>query len=200
MAYTVLDAAKALFPGYDDPAFNVLSRTRLDARLCALLPVSRREDWPNHANYAQGAEDLRAIHAAMLQNAANVTHALAALASGDVQATERAAVARRAHGIARRVVDHLHVHHRIEDQRLFPQFARANPKIERAIALLEADHKVLDAAANVFDQALRSYPAAQAGPAAYEHAARTAEQLDRAMRRHIADEEDIVIPAYLGLH
>lgn len=199
MAYSVLDAAKARFPDYDQPTFNVLRRAQLDGGLRALLPVSSRADWSSHANYAQGAKDLRAIHQAMLQNAAGVTQALAALAEGRVAVGERAGVATQAHEVARHLVDHLHVHHHIEDEQLFPQFAKANPKIERAIALLEADHRVLNAAASVFDQALRTFPAADAEPAAYDRAAQAAAQLDRVMRRHIADEEDIVIPAYLGL-
>jgi hemerythrin-like domain-containing protein len=195
----VLDAAKARFADYDSPTFNVMRRTQLDAGLRALLPASSREDWMSHANYAQGAKDLRAIHAAMLQNSANVTLALAVLAEGRIAQEQRVATATRAHEIARHVVDHLHAHHHIEDERLFPQFARANPKIERAIALLEADHKVLNAAGSVLDQALRVYPDADAAPAAYDRAAQAAAQLDRVMRRHIADEEDVVIPAYLGL-
>jgi hypothetical protein len=199
MAYSVLDAAKARFPNYDQPAFNVLERARLDDSLRALLPVSSREEWPAHANYAQGAKDLRAIHQAMLGNSAGVTQALTALVGGRVPEGERAGLAQQAHDIARHVVDHLHTHHRIEDERLFPHFAKANPKIERAIHLLEADHRVLNAAASVFDAALRAYPAVDARPAAYDRAAEAAAQLDRVMRRHIADEEDIVIPAYLGL-
>jgi hemerythrin-like domain-containing protein len=199
MAYSVLDAAKARFPDYDQPAFNVLRRSQLDGSLRALLPVSSREDWPAHANYAQGAKDLRAIHQAMLQNSAGVTQALTALAEGRVAAGERAAVAKQAHEVARHIVDHLHVHHQIEDERLFPHFAQANPKISRAIALLEADHRVLNAAASLFDQALRTFPAVDAEAAAYDRAAQAAAQLDRVMRRHITDEEDIVIPAYLGL-
>jgi len=199
MAYSVLDAAKARFPDYDSPNFNVMRRTQLDAGLRALLPSSAREDWAGHADYARGAKDLRAIHAAMLQNAASASQALTALAEDRIEQRQRATTAARAHEVARHVVDHLHTHHRIEDERLFPQFARANPRIERAIALLEADHKVLNAAGSMFDQALRNFPGAETAPSAYDRAAHAAEQLDRVMRRHIADEEDIVIPAYLGL-
>lgn len=199
MAYSVLDAAKARFTDYDSPAFNVMRRTQLDPDLRALLPSSSREEWAGHADYARGAKDLRAIHAAMLQNAASASQALTALSEGRVEQRQLATTAARAREIARQVVGQLHAHHHIEDERLFPQFARANPRIERAIALLEADHKVLNAAGSIVEQALRAFPGADARPSAYDRAAQAAAQLDRVMRRHIADEEDIVIPAYLGL-
>lgn len=199
MSYSVLDAANARFPGYDAPAFNVLRRAQLDADLRALLPVSAREEWPRHANYAQGAKHLQDIHRAMLSNSEGMTRLFTALAEDRVATTQVAAAAQNAHDVARHVVDHLHVHHHIEDEQLFPQFAQWNPKISRPLALLEADHRVLNAAGSVLDQALRSYPAADAKAAAYQRVAQAAAQLDRVMRRHIADEEDIVIPAYLGL-
>lgn len=199
MAYSVLDAAKAHFPEYDAPQFNVLRRAGLDASLRALLPASTREDWPRHASYAGGAEHLRAIHRAMLQNSANATNALAALAEGRIAPAERKAVAGQARKTGAEVAAHLHAHHHIEDEQLFPQFARARPKIVRPLALLEADHRVLNAAGSVFDRALRDFPAADAEPAAYDRVAAAAAELDRVMRRHIADEEDIVIPVYLGL-
>jgi hemerythrin-like domain-containing protein len=199
MSYSVLDAAKARFPGYDAPAHNVMQRAGLDAGLCALLPASAREEWPRHVRYAQGAKNLQDIHRAMLSNSADMTRLLSALAEDRVANDQVAAAAKNAHEIARHVVDHLHTHHHIEDEQLFPQFAKWNPRITQPLALLEADHRVLNAAGSVLDAALRSYPAADAKPAAYERAAQAAKQLDRVMRRHIADEEDIVIPAYLGL-
>src|SRR5258708_27496987 len=199
MSYSVLDAAKARFPGYDAPAFNVMRRAQLDTDLRALLPASTREEWPRHANYTQGAKNLQDIHRAMLSSSEGMTRLLAALAENRVAATQVAAAAKNAHDVARHVVDHLHAHHHIEDEQLFPQFAKWNPKISRPLALLEADHRVLNAAGNVLDQVLRSYPAANAKAAAYDRAAQAAAQLNRVMQRHIADEEDIVIPAYLGL-
>ncbi|TLY52369.1 MAG: hemerythrin domain-containing protein [Gammaproteobacteria bacterium] len=176
-----------------------MQRTQLDAELRAQLPASTREAWPRHANYAQGAKHLQDIHRAMLANSEGMTRVLTALAEGHVATAQIAAAAKNAHDVARHVVDHLHTHHRIEDEQLFPQFARWNPKISRPLALLEADHRVLNAAGSVLDQALRSYPKAAAQATEYARVAQAAAQLDRVMRRHIADEEDIVIPAYLGL-
>ena len=199
MAYSVLDAAKARFPEYDLPQHNLLRRGGLDASLRARLPASRREDWPRHARYAEGAGNLLGIHKAMLHNAANTASALTALAEGRVAADQRRAVARQVHEAGRGILDHLHAHHHIEDQQLFPHFVRLRPAIAHPIRLLEGDHRVLNAVASQFDRALREYPAEDAQAAAYSRAAEAMAQLDRVMRRHIADEEEILIPAYLGL-
>jgi len=96
-------------------------------------------------------------------------------------------------------LQHLDGHHRVESGHYFPVMRRVEPRIIAGIDLLDADHDAIHEdletqfkAGLVFHQALAS-GAADAG----DHAARLAGTLDTVaprMERHLADEEDIVIP------
>lgn len=203
MAYTVLDAAAARFQGYQAPQFNLLQRNGLDASLRALIdgltewPPQR---WVQHPDHAAGlAGHWQQIHQILLQNIDAVTQTLRDLADARVSQAQRARVAGQAHEAARHVVAHLHGHHRLEDQQLFPQLLHRRPSLALPMALLEADHIVLNAALAPFEQALAQFPSMDAEPAAFTRLAQTAAQVQRVAHRHIADEEEIVMPAVLGV-
>jgi iron-sulfur cluster repair protein YtfE (RIC family) len=96
-------------------------------------------------------------------------------------------------------LQHLDGHHRVESGHYFPVMRRVEPRIAPGIDLLDADHEAIHEdletlfkAGLVFHQALASGAADAAN-----HAARLAGTLDTVaprMERHLADEEDIVIP------
>ncbi|MGD1877954.1 MAG: hemerythrin domain-containing protein [Kiloniellaceae bacterium] len=92
----------------------------------------------------------------------------------------------------------LNGHHQVEDHHYFPSFRRAEPALIPGFDLLDRDHKTLHGdlvatveATNALLQALARTPDAE-GPAA--HYAETSARLLRRMRRHLDDEEDLVIP------
>jgi len=198
MTYTLLDAAKARFSGYDAPAFNVLERTGLDVSLRAELIGLPRETWRTHANYAGQAEHWQQIHGAMLANSAHVTRALAAIAEGRVGQAQMPELSAQIRETAAHFTEHAHHHHRLEDHHIFPGFVRARPALARPLALLDADHLVLDASIQAFERALRDFPDDTAPASAFDRLAETAGRVDRIMQRHIADEEEIVIPTVLA--
>ena len=81
---------------------------------------------------------------------------------------------------------------------MFPQLLRAAPSLARPLNLLEADHIVLNAVLAPFERALAALPDANAPASAWDTVAAAGERVARVARRHIADEEEIVIPAVLG--
>ncbi|GAB4375133.1 MAG: hemerythrin domain-containing protein [Kiloniellaceae bacterium] len=92
----------------------------------------------------------------------------------------------------------LHGHHQVEDHHYFPAFRRAEPGLAPGFDLLDRDHQALHAdlhataeAANALLQALARTPDAEGPAAAY---AETSARLLRRMKRHLDDEEDLVIP------
>jgi hypothetical protein len=96
------------------------------------------------------------------------------------------------------LLSELHGHHQVEDHHYFPSFRRAEPALAPGFEMLDRDHKLLHGglmetaeAANALLQALARTPDAE-GPAA--HYAETSGRLLRRMRRHLDDEEDLVIP------
>lgn len=202
MAYTVLDAAASRFPDYRSPEHNVLERAGLEAKLRASLtglaqwPAAR---WAGHPAYAGLASHWQDIHRAMVHNLGLVERSLRSLAEDRLGSADRIRLAGEIAPVARQSVDHLHGHHRLEDQAMFPQLLRATPSLARPLNLLEADHIVLNAVLAPFERALKSLPDASAPASAWDAVAEAGERVARVARRHIEDEEEIVIPAVLGV-
>lgn len=202
MAYTVLDAAASRFPGYQAPDHNVLQRSCLERELRAALRGLAQwppEKWPEHSAYAGLAKHWQDIHRAMVHNQDLIERTLRDLADDRVPADQRARVIAEVAEAAHHATAHLHGHHRLEDGSMFPQLLRATPSLARPLNLLEADHIVLNAALGPFERALAALPAADAPASAWDGVASSGAQVARIVRRHIADEEEIVIPAVLGV-
>lgn len=96
----------------------------------------------------------------------------------------------------------LHGHHQVEDLHYFPAFARAENRLQRGFDILDNDHHVIHDAlernaetANAFLRALEQDEDRQRFAAdAY---AGENERLIAMLARHLADEEDIIIPLIL---
>lgn len=95
----------------------------------------------------------------------------------------------------------MHGHHRIEDAHYFPVLARAEPRIERGFALLDADHHALDRHLGAFAESANGVLTAVAGGGeGREEAAAFLSclgGLGRLIDRHLTDEEDLVVPVIL---
>lgn len=96
----------------------------------------------------------------------------------------------------------LHGHHQVEDMHYFPVFARAEKKLQRGFDILDSDHHVIHEVleknaetANDFLRALREDRDRQLFAA--EAYANENERLVAMLTRHLADEEDIIIPLIL---
>ena len=202
MAYTVLDAAASRFPDYQTPAHNVLERPCLQDALRASLTGLAQwppQRWAEHPAYAGLASHWQDIHRAMVHNLGIVERSLRTLAEDRLSDADRLRLAGEIAPIAKHAVDHLHGHHRLEDQSMFPQLLHAAPSLARPLNLLEADHIVLNAVLGPFERALANLPAANAPASAWDEVASAGERVARVARRHIEDEEEIVIPAVLGV-
>lgn len=90
-------------------------------------------------------------------------------------------------------------HHQIEDAHYFPRFQRLDPRAVAAIDLLETDHDAIHHALEDFERRARAALATE-GAARREAAAAFLDGLagtERMTLRHLADEEDIVVPLML---
>ena len=98
-------------------------------------------------------------------------------------------------------VAELHGHHGIEDAHYFPVLARAEPRIARGFALLEADHEALDPELAVFAEAANGVLGAVAAGAPSTDAGAAflvrLGAMERLLDRHLTDEEDLVVPVIL---
>lgn len=103
-----------------------------------------------------------------------------------------------------RFLSELHTHNMVEDQQYFPALLQVEPDLLPGMELLEADHAQLHQRMEaVVLSATRLFSAIRDGdPGAIQGATDTYEQASVAMlmglKRHLADEEDLIMPVILG--
>jgi hypothetical protein len=103
----------------------------------------------------------------------------------------------------RSLVGGLHGHHQIEDHQYFPAFRLREPRLAAGFDTLARDHERLHGDIAAALGALRDLNAAAQAPnaATVDLAARrfadAASRLCRRLRRHLDDEEDLVVPLLL---
>ncbi len=97
-------------------------------------------------------------------------------------------------------LNELQGHHQIEDQHYFPLFQKLDRRAERAIDLLEGDHHDLHDVLDRFHSLGNGAISALDGDGRFQAADRFLTALggtERLLLRHLADEEDIVVPLML---
>ena len=97
---------------------------------------------------------------------------------------------------------HLNGHHQIEDSAYFPKFRAFDPRMGVGFAILEADHGLIhEQVVATVDAARTLLQALAQGGDAQRYAADAysgvTDRLMDLLGRHLADEEDLVIPAML---
>lgn len=96
----------------------------------------------------------------------------------------------------------LHGHHQIEDFHYFPAFRTAEPRLAAGFDVLARDHELIHQgivnvveSVNAFFRTIDSETGDTAAQrAAAERYVAASRQLDERLRRHLADEEDLIIP------
>ena len=90
---------------------------------------------------------------------------------------------------------HLHGHHRLEDTHHFPQMRKLEPKLARGFDVLDADHHHIEQQLYRIQTLLAALKQSEAAnPTLADKLAQAIEEGGGALYRHLADEEDLVIP------
>ena len=184
----------------DEPLSTDLeSRLGLPEDLRFLVAKYPREDWQAHDNIHGLASMWLERHDMFREIGGLLDDAIAEHREGK---TTPDAFARFFAPRLRFFLGQLNGHHAIEDQHYFPLFAKAERRLARGFEILDSDHHVIhDAlernagAANGFLRALQQDADAQRF-AAEAYADENA-RLVAMLRRHLADEEDLIIPLIL---
>jgi len=96
----------------------------------------------------------------------------------------------------------LDTHHKVEEYHYFPLLSRADPRMEKGVALLEGDHEVIhELLRGTYDTIVALDAAIQDRP---DDVLRLVPRmrddlagLDKGLKRHLDDEEDLVVPLIL---
>lgn len=175
------------------------SRNGWPADLRLLIDRYPREVWQGHANLGAMAQFWLSRHDMFRDLGTALEEATAAFRNGTATAESfRAWFPSRLQFF----LQQLNAHHQVEDLHFFPVFQAAEARLARGFDVLESDHQAIHQsieraveAANAF---LRtpvndSDPLRAAGDA---HAAAN-DALLRQLRRHLDDEEDLIVPLIL---
>lgn len=175
------------------------SRLGLPATIAYLRDTYPAPQWHDHPNFGDLAAFWMQVHASLRDQGGQLQQITHAFREGVLDATafQQAFVPRFNH-----FLQHLEGHHQIEDAAYFPKFRLLDPRMQTGFDLLENDHDVIHQAAVTALEGARmllvALPrgAAQARSAS-DHYADATDRLMQLLARHLADEEDLVIPALL---
>ena len=175
------------------------ARTGWPVELRLFLDRYPREVWPDHVNLGQMAQFWLQIH----NGFRDLGSALQAR-TGDFReglVTPDAFQAWLAPRL-QTLLTHLHAHHQIEDAQFFPVFTAAEPRLLKGFEVLERDHESIhETIARVIESA-NSFLEAPANDAdalrgAADRYAENGDALMKKLKRHLEDEEDLIIPLIL---
>ena len=176
-------------------AARTASGTPLPDDYAWLLPRYPREGWAGHANMGGHTRFWLSIHRSF-RGAAGEVERLNALwrENGlDADAYRHAMAPRLGHFL--QALEH---HHMMEDHVFFPKFVAAEARVAKGIDLLETDHHAIDR--SIHDTVARANALLRADGdmrAPADGCATATDALTALMRRHLDDEEEIVMPLIL---
>ena len=185
--------------GGQPSAVDLENRAGLPEDLLFLLAKYPREDWQVHDNIHGLASMWLERHDMFRELGGLLEGAIAEHREGK---TTPDAFARFFAPRLRFFLGQLNGHHAIEDEHYFPLFAKAESRLAHGFDILDSDHHVIHDAlernadtANTFLRALQQD--ADARRFAADAYADENARLVAMLRRHLADEEDLIIPLIL---
>ena len=182
-----------------DPATLLYARKSLPRDLQSLLERYPRADWQRHANLGEMSRFWLQRHDMFREISSVLSDGISELREGQRDSHEFAG------WFAPRLqffLQQLTAHHHIEDSHYFPVFQRAEKRLEKGFAILESDHHIIHeclnrtaASANeMFGALARGGESERRAVGSY---AENNQQLIDLLRRHLEDEEDLIIPIVL---
>ena len=182
-----------------EPATDLESRAGLPDDLRWLVEKYPREDWRAHSNIAGMATFWLQRHDMFRELGGLLTTIIADYREGRATASQFAQL------FAPRLnffLGELDGHHNVEDHHYFPVFAKAEKRLQRGFDILDADHHTIHEGlernaetANDFLRALQENEDRRRFAADAYAGENT--RLVAMLTRHLADEEDLIIPLIL---
>lgn len=182
---------------YHAAEHHVSKRQSLPVGIRKTLLESERDAWADHPRYGGMASFLLGIHRDLLSGAALATARAEELLDTPDGDLREALKSSQLGPIARHLVSFAHHHHEIEDHSIFPQVALIYPAMTNAMALLDGDHRVLNAALDDAGAATRALNSQNPDRDQISGIHAGCSAIEKIMTRHIWDEEEMIIPIFL---
>jgi hypothetical protein len=184
----------------NDEETDLRRRRGLPPVLRATLLKPERAAW-EAAPRSIPADHWLGIHRSLRQESAALIEVLRWLAddrgsSGDPPYD---AALRQARAVGGQLLGHTEAHHNIEDVHYFPRFVQVFPQLGRAIALLDSDHHVIEATLETLGHGIGLLRRPLPDRDAVGRLLDAAGDFAAILGRHLADEEDIVVPVLMRM-
>jgi hemerythrin-like domain-containing protein len=181
------------------PELLLPNRAGLPSEIAYLREKYPEPQWRGHRNFGEMSDFWLQVHDMLREEGGFLKRVTHAFREGQVDAP---GVQRLFAPRLRRFLQHLEAHHSIEDTHLFPRFRALDRRMIVGFDLLENDHAIIHEKLVASAESGQNLVAALAegGDAARRAADAYAAHADRLLdwlMRHLADEEDLVIPAML---
>ena len=177
---------------------GLTERAGLPEALRVLLAEYPRTGWAAHANFQGTVAFWLDRHMMFRKLSDHLREDAEAMLDGRMDA---GAYAGRMARLAEMLVSQLHGHHQIEDQHYFPVLQRQDSRVARGFEILDRDHHDLDGllerfvgAANGALHKVDDDPEFRGAVGAFHE---TVVGFDGFLRRHLTDEEELVVPVIL---
>lgn len=181
------------------PDLPLASREGLPDAIAYLRGAHPRSRWRDHANFGELSAFWLQVHDSLRAHGGQLDQGVRAFREqpADVERFQRFFVPR-----LNQFLQHLTAHHHIEDSAYFPRFRDLDPRMASGFDLLEADHGLIhETLLASVDEARRLLAALATDQDSRRRAvdgyAAVSGRLQHLLLRHLADEEDLVIPAML---
>jgi hypothetical protein len=176
------------------PDLLLPDRAGLPDEIAYLRAAYPAPQWRAHRNYGELTAFWLQVHASLRDKGGQLQRTTEAFRDGrlDVDGFQRAFVPR-----FNQFLQHLTGHHQIEDHAYFPKFRALDPRMVAGFDLLEHDHAIIHETLLASVEQARALLAALGDPRARDAYAATSARLLGLLTRHLADEEELVIPAML---
>lgn len=180
------------------PALLLPDRAGLSDEIAYLRAAYPAAQWQAQPNYGEVAAFWLHMHASLREQAQRLEAITARFREGHIAADafQSALVPALNH-----FLQHLSGHHGVEDHAYFPKFRALDPRMAAGFDVLDSDHLIIHHGLEATVDQARAMLLALRAPgdsrAAVDGYASASQRLFGLLNRHLADEEDIVIPAML---
>lgn len=178
------------------PNLDLDSRSGLPEPLRKLLEEYPRDLWEQHSNFEGLIRFWLERHAMFRKLVATLQQDIADLEQKKLEADS---YKNRMARFGNLFVGELHTHHMIEDQQYFPALQKIDGSLDRGFHILDKDHHRIDDYLEAFTTGANKVLKAS-GKSTVSEALRfqaDMEKLERALERHLVDEEELVVPVVL---
>ncbi len=157
-----------------------------------------RDTWRSHPRFHGKAEFFLNYHQLLLTESAKLRDELEQVLNAPTREMAGHPKVNRARRTGLDLIYNTERHHRIEDAHYFPEFAAHHPELRPVLDLLDNDHNALGACLENLGTALQDAFPNSGVDKLVAQAHSLATLLDHQLKRHLFDEEEVIIPIFLG--